>query len=261
VTAPSSIRSLLPKEHGAYGQLMLPLATALLCARPTAPAFLFAAAAVLAFFAHEPLLVLLGHRGPRALREDGARARLRVVLLAACSLVGAAVALALSDRAARLSLLLPIGGAAIVGIAIWRKQERTDWGEVAAAAALSASSLPVAVAGGVSPRLAVAAWGVWSLGFGLVTLALRRAIHGRKAAKHDAAWTLTLTSLLLCACALIACSTRAMALAAAPTVGFALGLLLVPPAPKRLRRIGWLLVMSSIATGLLLVRALRSGAL
>lgn len=257
MAAHSSARSLLPKEHGAYGQLGLPLFTALVCASPSPPAFLFAAAALFAFFAHEPLLVLLGHRGGRALRESGPRARLRLGVLAACSVCGAAGALVLSDRAARLATLVPLGGAALVGLAIWRRQERTDWGEVTAAATLSSSSLPVAIAGGVPPQLAIAAWGVWSLGFGLVTLALRRAIHAHKTAKPEGALALTLAALLPGAGALIACTTPAVALAAVPTFGFALGLLLSPPSPKRLPRIGWMLMTSSLATGLLLVRALR----
>ena len=175
MAAHSSPRSLMPREHGAYGQLALPLLTALFSGRPTAAAFLYAAAAVFAFFAHEPLLVLLGQRGSRAFRELGARARLRLTLLAVGTLLCAGLALMLSSQTARLASVAPLGGALALSLLIFRKEERTDWGEIVAAFALSAAGLPVAVAGGVPVRLALCAWGIFSLGFGLVTLSLRRA--------------------------------------------------------------------------------------
>ena len=92
--ARSPVRSLWPREHGAYGQLALPLLTALLSGRPSGPAGLYAFAAVCAFLAHEPLLVLLGHRGPRAQRECAGSARVRLALLSAGALLCGALALA-----------------------------------------------------------------------------------------------------------------------------------------------------------------------
>ena len=101
MAAHSSPRSLMPREHGAYGQLALPLLTALFSGRPTAAAFLYSTAAVFAFFAHEPLLVLLGQRGSRAFRELGARARLRLTLLVVGTLVVAGVLIVRSVQRAR----------------------------------------------------------------------------------------------------------------------------------------------------------------
>jgi len=49
---------MFPKEHGAYGQLLFPLATSLLVAGVTGAALLTAVAACAAFLSHEPLLVL-----------------------------------------------------------------------------------------------------------------------------------------------------------------------------------------------------------
>ena len=146
----------------------------------------------------------------------------------------------------------------MLGLLIWQRQERTDWGEIVAACALSAAGLPVAVAGGLSAQLALGAWGVFALGFGLVTVSLRRAIHGRKAAARATRWTLAIPSLLMCALWLVARTSVAVAVAAIPIAGVALGLLFMPPSPKRLNRIGWLLVMSTVAAGILLVRAARS---
>ena len=53
---------MFPKEHGAYGQLLFPIATALLIARPTAAALAIAGAAVAAFLLHEWLLVTISGR-------------------------------------------------------------------------------------------------------------------------------------------------------------------------------------------------------
>jgi len=54
---------MIPREHGAYGQLLFPLATALLIARPTAAALAIAGVAVTVFLLHEWLLVMIGGRG------------------------------------------------------------------------------------------------------------------------------------------------------------------------------------------------------
>ena len=63
---------MFPKEHGAYGQLLFPLATSLVVAGVTAPALLTAAsAAYAAFMAHEPLSrYCSAARGPRARPRD-----------------------------------------------------------------------------------------------------------------------------------------------------------------------------------------------
>ncbi len=57
--------SLLPKEHGAYGQMAFPLATAFAVAGMNAPALLIGVAVLAGSLAHEPVLVLLGMRGTR----------------------------------------------------------------------------------------------------------------------------------------------------------------------------------------------------
>jgi len=257
MTNQSSERSLWPKEHGAYGQLVLPMLVALISGRFSLAALLYAGASICAFLGHEPALVLLGQRGSRALREAGSRARRRAALLAGGALLCIGSALALSGPAARLAFVAPLGGACALGLLIWHKQERTDLGELAAACALSATGLPIAIAGGLPPQLALGAWGVWSIGFGLVTLSLRRAIHGRNVRVQQTGWHLMIPALLLASGALIARTSVAVAVATLPTAAMALALFVLPPAPKQLRQTGWLLVMSSVATGLLLVLAAR----
>ncbi|HEY5937251.1 MAG TPA: YwiC-like family protein, partial [Kofleriaceae bacterium] len=91
-------RSLWPREHGAYVQLLVPLLTGLAARVPTIAAVLLAIAACAAFLANEPLLVVLGHRGARMKTRDGDRARARLVLLASIAFACGAGGLALAGR-------------------------------------------------------------------------------------------------------------------------------------------------------------------
>jgi multidrug transporter EmrE-like cation transporter len=90
----------LPREHGAYVQLGVPLAAALACGRPGLAAIALALAAVALFLVHEPLLLLATRRGGRA-RETARAARrlersLPGELILASMLAGAAVPVALA---------------------------------------------------------------------------------------------------------------------------------------------------------------------
>src|SRR5688572_9798586 len=99
---------MLPREHGAYGQLLFPLTTALAIGRPGRAAFAWAAASALAFLAHEPLVVLAGLRGSRASRDDRQRARRWLAAyLTGAALLGS-LALVWMPRDARLAVAAPL---------------------------------------------------------------------------------------------------------------------------------------------------------
>jgi hypothetical protein len=131
------VRSLRPREHGAYGQLGFPLLTALLAERPGAAALLLTGAAAAAFLAHEPALVASGRRGQRAREEDGARA-LRVCLaLCLIALALGAAGFWLSPPPARAGAIIAgILGAFLAG-AVALGVEKTLPGELVAAAAMT----------------------------------------------------------------------------------------------------------------------------
>jgi YwiC-like protein len=57
--------TLLPREHGAYGQMIFPPVTALLICGISVSALACMAAVAAAFVAHEPALILIGRRGAR----------------------------------------------------------------------------------------------------------------------------------------------------------------------------------------------------
>src|SRR5512133_1415243 len=161
----SAPRSLLPQEHGAWGQLAMPLLSGLLVARPTLTAALLAAATVAAFLAHEPWLVAIGHRGERARIGDGPRAlRLLAGLLSIAAVTGAA-GLWLAPPAARLGALLPAALAALVVLMVLLERERTIPGELAVSSALSGAGALVALASGSTLRVAAALFAVWALAF------------------------------------------------------------------------------------------------
>src|SRR5512146_2750682 len=78
---------LLPREHGAYGQFLFPIATALVLGNRGLSAVALTVATSAVFVAHEAVLVLLGQRGGRAARQHW---RAALAWLAACALIAAA---------------------------------------------------------------------------------------------------------------------------------------------------------------------------
>jgi choline-glycine betaine transporter len=97
--------SLLPREHGAYAQVIFPLLTALALGGITVSALLLVIATVTVFLAHEPVLVLLGNRGGRAKRETSAPAGRRLAWLVVVGLAAGLVGLWLAPSAARVAAL------------------------------------------------------------------------------------------------------------------------------------------------------------
>ena len=177
------LRSMWPKEHGAYAQLAVPLVTAFACGRPTLAAALFAFAACAAFVAHEAGAILLGARGKRARREDGPRAR--TWLLTAAGLAGASglVAFALAPDPARLFAVFAFGVAALAGLLMYERKERTRGGEIVAATALAGAAAPVGSACGLPTWIVLVCWAVWTAQFTVSTFAVHALIHAHVSGK------------------------------------------------------------------------------
>lgn len=254
-------RSMLPHEHGAWGQLAMPLLTALAIGRPGAAPLLLTAAVVLAFVAHEPLLVLLGQRGQRARKEDGARAGRWLAALAGLAAATGLAGIALAPAPARIALLLPAALAAVVGFLVSRKLEKTVIGEIAVAAALASAGYAVALAGGAPQAAALAALLAWILAFAAATLAVQVILVRvrSKGAEDPGRRHAALAALLGVAAAALSLLglPAALALATAPTVAFSVVICLLRVSPRRLRELGWALVGSSVVTLAILVAGLR----
>lgn len=257
-------RSLLPQEHGAWGQLAMPLLSALLIAGASPAALLLAAATVLGFLAHEPWLVLLGHRGVRAARQDGRRARhaLRLLLLGAA--VAGGGALWLAPSAARWALLVPAALTAGVIALVLAGLERTVPGELTVVTSLASSGLAVALAAGAPLRAAAAATATWVLAFATSVFAVqvvlaRTHARGETEPGRRHALAVALVGAGGSAVAVWAGLGWVVAAAVAPTALLSLVVCLAPFRASQLRRLGWGLVAATSATLLVLVLVLRAG--
>jgi hypothetical protein len=254
--------SLLPKEHGAYGQIAFPLATAFLVAGVSAAGLLVAVAVTAGFLAHEPAAVLLGLRGVRARRELGTRAARWLALCLAALVAAGLGALVTIDAEARAVLAIPFVPAVVLAVATLRGRDKSWYGEVAACAAFSGAAVPVAVAGGASPQAAATIAIPFALLFATSTLAVRVVILRVRGGGDAHATAATRRALFALTAAAIAALGAAMAIEILDAVAFAAsapGLLTAaavaarPPAPARLRHLGWTLVGVSLLTALVIV--------
>lgn len=247
-----SPRSLAVREHGAYFQLGAPLVAVLLAARPSTAALCIALGASAAFSAHEPLLVLLGHRGARARREEGARAwpRLVVGVLGGVGLAGVAAALA-PATAPWMCVPVALGAAALAFT--FRRSERSLAGELVASAALTFAALPTAIANGLSARVGVGLCAVFYAASLLSTVEVR-AVARREANGRVRLLVWTLALALLLTFALVA---PPFALAMLPMIVTLAAVAASRPTPKHLRRVGWALAVASLVTAGAAVSAAR----
>jgi len=251
--------SLWPREHGAYAQLGVALASALALApgwRSLAQGLLTAAL----FLASEPLLVLLGRRGEAA-PGGGRQAWARLGPLAA--LAGLAAAGAWRGRP---DVVASLGPAAVLGAGLFglflAGRERTPAGEVVAAWAFAAAALPMGVAGGAGGRhagtLALLLAAVFTLGTALVhghLIALRR--RGEPGPRLAAALFGLALSAGVYALAERARLPRLAGLITLPMALAGVGLWLRPPAPRRLKAVGWVAAGCALLGGSLAVASLR----
>ncbi len=253
---------MLPREHGAYGQLLFPLATALAVGRPGAAACALAVAAIAAFLSHESLLVLLGQRGTRAAREQGASARRWFAALATTAAVFGTIGLRLAPHHARLMLLVPLAGTVVLAIVILDRREKTTAGELLTASTLSSLALPIALAAHASLAAALTCTVVFALSFIVATVSVRAVIlwaRGRAGAgtRATAAFVAVASIGALAWLARIGVTANAGIWAALPVCGAGVVLVAAIPSPRHLRTIGWSLVAATALTAVLLVAGLR----
>ena len=254
---------LLPREHGAYGQLVVPLVTGLVLGHFRLPALFCAAAAVAAFLAHEPMLVELGHRGPKAKRELGSSARVMLLRMGVVAGLFGAAGFATAPLAALLAGLPGFALATIVLLLLLRRRERSLVGETLVAATLSSALLPVALAGGAELPRALGAFVVFAVGFALVTAAVRGVI-GRN--KREGSATLAYVAALAAVASMGAAWTftrgglrPGVVLGLTPFAAFAVGMAVVPLGPRALVRLGWSLVAASVLASIAVIAGTTGG--
>jgi hypothetical protein len=253
---------LLPKEHGAYGQVAFPLATACVVAGLSIAGLLLAAAVIAGFLAHEPAAIVLGLRGSRARRELGVSAtRWLFCCLATVIAAGLATAVVIHP-AVRWSLTIPAIPAAVLVIAMVRGREKSWYGETAAALAFAGVAVPLTMAAGASIDVAWIVAIPFALLFTTTTMAVRSVIlrvrggGDIRAAAATRRATLTVaaaSAVLVGALALTDRLAVSVLVAAAPGLLTAAIVAVRPPAATRLRSLGWSLVAVSTLTAAIVV--------
>jgi hypothetical protein len=246
-----------PKEHGVYGQLGLPLVTALAIGKPSLSGALLAAATIAAFAAHEPFLIMLGRRGARSKREHGRRAILIALVWAALAIVTGKAGMWIADADVWIASVLPLVLMAMWLPVVLRGAEKTPAGEIVAAATLGAVGIPVAVAGGVSLITAHGLWAAWCIAFVTAIAAVRWVIsrHRRGRGSRE---SLAIAVASSAALAMLA-PHSSVVWASLPPVIVGWLIMLWPPHPRRLKGIGWTLMGASALTCALAVTIVRLG--
>jgi hypothetical protein len=256
---------MLPREHGAYGQLAFPVVTALAIAGVTLPAALTALAAVAGFLAHEPLLVVVGRRGPRARRDHSSHAVVWLLITGTVALAAGAAAIGLAPASSRWSFLAPLLPAALLaGAAVWDR-EKSGVGEIAVAMAFSFVAIPLCLVAGTSFSTALSVGIAFASLFAASTLGVRVVIlkvrGGGDPDQVRASRRLLLTLTVCVVTGLVMAAMRAVLpwatlLAISPGLLVAVVLAFRPPAPTRLRMVGWTLISTSTAAALILIASL-----
>jgi hypothetical protein len=240
----------------------MPLATGLALGRPGAAALLLVAGVVLAFLAHEPLLVVLGQRGLRVRDALGKLAARRLAQLGSAAVVAGVAGLALAPPAARLAAIGPAALALPVAPLVLRRLEKTTAGELLVAAALSAAAAPVALAGGAPAAWAWGAAVTWFASFAAATLPVRATLlWARTKGARELRPLAAAGAAAIGAAAIAAGAAGALpwpaALGVLPTAAAAAVVALLRVRPQRFTAVGWSLVAASAATLLVLVVGFR----
>jgi YwiC-like protein len=252
----------LPKEHGAYGQVAFPLVTALGVSGVSTGGLLISVAVIAGFLAHEPAAIVLGLRGSRAKREIGTSATQWLSGCLAIAVAAGIWAVVDLDPAARRSLAIPAVPAVLLVLAMVQGHEKSWYGEAAAALAFAGASVPVTMAAGASMNVALAVAIPFALLFTTTTLAVRSVIlrvrggGDPRATMATRGATLAIASVATAAIGAMTVAgwlSSSVLLASAPGLITASIVAARPPAPARLRLLGWTLVAISTLTAAIVV--------
>jgi len=261
-------RRMIPREHGAYAELLFPIVTVFLGGLPTTSTWLLAIAAIAAFLANEPLLILVGQRGSRMKREQDDRAK-RALLIFTVFALGAGISgLALAPRVAQLAVVLPLLlGGTLIMLAI-QGLERSMFGEALAAAALSSIAVPLGLSARLSLTAALAVALIWAATALLGTSVVRLTVARTKAKTPQELRTVGLkrAGLILVSLAVTAVGVAApfgsragfwVLAAAVPVAVTVLVMAALQPTARRLRLLGWSLVAANLLSLIAVVTTLR----
>jgi len=261
-------RKMVPREHGAYAELLFPILTVLLGGVPTTPTWLLAVGAIASFLANEPLLVLVGQRGDRTKRQESDRAKRALLIFVLVALAAGVAGLLLAPTVVQYAVGIPlILGVGLVMLAL-QGLERSMVGEGLAAATLSTVAIPLGLSAGLglTATLAVALiWLVTSLlGTAVVRLTVART---RIKSESDRRRVGIKRGLLVSACLLVIIVGVAVPYgirvglwvlaAAVPVAVVVFAMAVLQPTTRRLRLMGWSLVAANVCSLIAVVTTLK----
>jgi hypothetical protein len=253
----------LPREHGAYAEVLFPLLT-VFCLGTTGLASVALSLAIVAgFLAHEPLQLLLGARGGALQRELGGRARAQGTLLLTASIATGAFGLqragspAIAAAAGLLPALALVLGLTLVG------REKSLLGETLVALLLAFAALPVARAAGLPLRAALCSALTWSAVFVLGTATVHAVLARKKRGALAPSCAVVALGVAITSGAAFASlfGGSSWLLAAVPMSLVAVVALLGGVPPRRLRALGWAMVLAHVGAALGLWLTLREPSL
>ena len=261
-------RKMVPREHGAYAELLFPIVSVLLGGAPTTSTWLLAIGAIGAFLANEPLLVLFGQRGTRMQREESDRAK-RALLIFSLVALGAGVGgLLIASAPVQYAVVVPLLlGVTLVMLAI-QGLERSMFGEGLAAVTLSSIAIPLGLSAGLGLRVTLSIALLW-LTTSLLGTAVVRLTVARTKAKTDEELRRVgfKRGMLILVCSLViivgvvgltGSREGLLTLAAAmPVALVVLAVAALQPTARRLRLMGWSLVAANLCSLIAVVTALK----
>ena len=261
-------RRMIPREHGAYAELLFPIVTVFLGGLKTTSTWLLAIGAIDAFLANDPLLILVGQRGRRKKREQDDRAKRALLIFTVVGRGAGISGLALAPRVAQLAVVLPLLlGGTLIMLAI-QGLERSMFGEALAAAALSSIAVPLGLSARLSLTAALAVALIWAATALLGTSVVRLTVARTKAKTPQELRTVGLTraGLILVSLAVTAVGVAApfgsragfwVLAAAVPVAVTVLVMAALQPTARRLRLLGWSLVAANLLSLIAVVTTLR----
>lgn len=259
---------MIPREHGAYAELLFPMAAVFLAGGPTASAWLLAVAVVACFLANEPILVLFGQRGARTQREQRGPARRALFVFMLVAIVAGLPGLWLAPQLAQYTVGLPLLLGVTVMMMAVEGLERTVIGETMAAATLSSSAVPLGLAAGLSVFESSAVAMVWLIASLLATSGVRLVVADTRAKTDEAIGNVRAKRVMLVLACIVVIGVGVAApfaprgslwilTAALPVAIVVAGVAIARPTARSLRSIGWGLVGANLATLIAVVSALK----
>jgi hypothetical protein len=265
-------RKMVPREHGAYAELLFPIVSVFLGGSPTTATWLLAVGAIACFLANEPLLVLFGQRGTRMKRAESDRAKRALLVFVLLALGTGVAGLLLTTTVVQYAVGVPLLlGVALMMLAI-QGLERSMVGEGLAAATLSSIAIPLGLSAGLDLTLTLAVALIW-LVTSLLGTAVVRLTVGRTKAKtdEDLARVRLERALLVLVCLAVILAVIAVGVAApygsrvglwvlaaaAPVAVVVLVMAVLQPTARRLRLMGWSLVAANLCSLIAVVTTLK----